>query len=455
MSSLPFVAFPLLLPLLSQNGLEAPVLRYEIHGQGGFLTPIGDLDQDGAIDFLAGRLHAYSGRNGQEIFAFELSPFFEPNLVLFDLAANLGDVTGDGVPDLVLGAGLYSGAELLAPSMSVRHAGRPGSAGRGHASSELPSPPPLPLPHFLFPAPTGNSGWLGGVAVLDDLNGDGLPEVLLGWPDVTVFRCPSDHPGFLQGATGGAVRIYSGLDGSVLHENVHAATGTGMGGVVASLGDLDGDGRPDYAAGTRLIASTPYFCQFPGGNFLEVRSGASNALLWQVPASPRVVVSTKDANGDGVDDVALGYPYAGRIELRSGRDGSLLRVRSDPLDTGLNLFGHALAAAGDLFGQGAPSLFVSAPQPLVRPIGVPGDPEASGPGAVLLFSLGRRPQTLTLVGDTVGDTVGEEFGSDVAFLGDVDGDRRVEVAVGLAGAQSTGLIRVLSLTRIPHTLEIR
>ena len=447
MSSILCLVSPSLALLLAQSGL-GPEELFEVRGQGGFLTPIGDLDRDGATDFLAGHLAAYSGRSGSELFAFDTS--LDPDLVLFDLAANLGDVTGDGVPDLVLGAAVYSGAELLAPARSPRHAGRPGQAGRGHSSIDLPVLPPLPSPQLTFPPPAGNSGWLGGVAALDDLDGDGLPEVLLGWPDVRIIRCPGDHVAFLQGATGGAVRIHSSLDGSVLHEDVRDERGTAMGGIVARLGDLDGDGLADYAVGTRQLASTPYFCQLPGGNFLEVHSSASNALLWQVPESPRSVVSTADTNGDGVEDVALGYPYSGRVELRSGRDGSLLRVQIDPLAPGLNLFGNSLSAARDP-SLGGPGLLVSAPQPVVFPIGVPGDPEAPGPGAVVLDSIGRRPQVFTLTGVEVG----EEFGSDVAFLGDVDGDHRFEIAIGIARAQTTGVIRVLSLRRAPRSLEIR
>jgi hypothetical protein len=439
------LALPSFALLLAQG---VPERRYEIHGQGGFLTPIGDLDQDGAPDFLAGHLRAYSGRSGAKLFAYELEPSVERDLVLLDLAANLGDVTGDGVPDLVLGAGLYSGAELLAPSTGVRPAARPGSPARGHAASEV---QPFPSPHFSFAPPAGNLGFLGGVADLGDLNGDGLAEVLLGWPDMLVYRCPSDHPGFAAGSTGGAIRIHSGLDGSVLHEEVHGTPGTAMGGVVARLGDLDGDGLSDFAVATRMVTSHPYFCQLPGGNFLEVRSGANSALLWQVPASPRVVVGTEDANHDGVRDVALGYPYSGQVELRSGLDGSLLRTFGDPLDPGVNLFGHGLAAAVDPFGLRVPSLLVSAPQPLVFPIGVPGSPEAAGPGAVMLFSLDQRPRMLALLGDEVG----EEFGSDVAHLGDVDGDGRIEVAVGIASAETDGLIRVLSLRRSPRALESR
>lgn len=198
--------------------------------------------------------------------------------------------------------------------------------------------------------------------------------------------------------------------------------------------------------GTRQVSEHPFFCQLSGADRVRVHSGKSGALLWERNDAPRAIVPVGDVDRDGVDEVALGFPYAGMIEVRSGAGGGLLRRIQDPLVSDVNLFGHALAPAGDLFGSGSPALLVAAPQPWTYPIGTPGSPRSPGPGAVGLFSLGRRPHMSVLGGEATGD----EYGADLAFLGDVDDDGRPEVAIGSTFGAPNGVVRVVSLDLHPQ-----
>jgi hypothetical protein len=111
----------------------------------------------------------------------------------------------------------------------------------------------------------------------------------------------------------------------------------------------------------------------PGRVF--VMSGRSTASLRRLaPPSDQhlalfgyAVAGPGDVNDDGIPDLAVGAPgdgasglkEAGRVYLFSGADGSLLREIDPPAPRRKAMFGYALAAAGDLDGDG--DLVVGAP----------------------------------------------------------------------------------------------
>jgi hypothetical protein len=80
-----------------------------------------------------------------------------------------------------------------------------------------------------------------------------------------------------------------------------------------------------------------------------------------------MVVSAGDLDGDGVADVAIAAPWydhdnpveggIGRVELRSGRDGSILsELVGDQRD---GWFGWHIRRAPDPEGRGRPALLIS------------------------------------------------------------------------------------------------
>jgi hypothetical protein len=143
----------------------------------------------------------------------------------------LGDVTGDGIADIITAPGPGGG-----PHVRVFD-GRIGTPLTG------------PLGGFF----AYDADFTGGLFVAaGDVNGDGRVDIITG-PD----------------AGGGPnVRVFSGLDGSVL-ANFMAYSPTFSGGVRVAAGDVDGDGHADIVTGAG-----------PGGGpEVRVFSGASGGLV--------------------------------------------------------------------------------------------------------------------------------------------------------------------------------
>ena len=211
------------------------------------------------------------------------------------------------------------------------------------------------------------------LARIGDLDGDGYDEFVAGAP---------------QAASGGSgyARIYSGFDGTVIRTHAGAASGARTGLGLASLGDLDGDGVPDYAVGS------------PGegaGGLVRVHSGADGSLL-RTHAAPAAgdafgfaLGGGTDLDRDGVAELVVGAPRwgaaPGSVWAFSGATGSeLLRLDGT---AAIDWFGAAVAGAGDFDGDGHGDLVDGAPQadpfstwPRERadPAGPPSTPERAG-----------------------------------------------------------------------------
>jgi hypothetical protein len=194
-----------------------------------------------------------------------------------------GDVTGDGVTDVITGAGPGGG-----PHVRVFD-GLTGQAVSGPVGS-------------FFPYATT---FTGGVNVASaDVNADGFDDIITG----------ADAGG------GPHVRVFSGRDGSDLRSFFPYAT-TFTGGVRVAAGDVNGDAQAD-------IITAP---GAGGQPQVRVFSGADNAELFSVLAfgnfTGGVNVAAGDVNGDGRADVIAGAGAGGGPNVRvfSGVDGSQLQ----------------------------------------------------------------------------------------------------------------------------------
>jgi hypothetical protein len=188
-----------------------------------------------------------------------------------------GDITGDGVADIITGAGAGGG-----PHVKVFD----GATGKVVAS-------------FLAYAP----GFRGGVSVAaGDVNGDGVVDVITGagaggGPQVIVFD-------------GAALRV--GRATPLLSFLAYAPGFRG--GVWVAAGDVNADGRADIITGAGA----------GGGPHVEVFSGRDGSLLQSFLAfdpsfTGGVRVGAIDANGDGLADIACGAGPDGGSHVRIER----------------------------------------------------------------------------------------------------------------------------------------
>lgn len=149
----------------------------------------------------------------------------------------------------------------------------------------------------------------------------------------------------------------------VLHDWRGERTGEQFGWVARNAGDVDGDGADD------VIASAPFHLESRAqAGRVVVRSGKSGALLFEKRGAGAqqlgfTVCGLGDLDGDGRGEFAAGAPLAdggqGRALLWSGVDGSLVREISGP-EPGGGL-GSSLCSVVDLDGDSIADLAVAAP----------------------------------------------------------------------------------------------
>ena len=204
-----------------------------------------------------------------------------------------------------------------------------------------------------------------------------------------------------------------------------------------ALPDVDGDGAGDLAVGApfAVLLNSPE----PGEVF--VHSGANGGLVHALGGTSggdvfgRAVAHAGDANGDGIGDVLVGAPQPsggrpGYARVYSGLDAGLLLDWGG--DSGGDMFGSAVASLGDLNGDGITEVAV----------GAPGDDDnGSLSGAVRVFD-GLSALTIYTV---QGAGPNAEFGTALACLGDVNGDLTSEVANASPGFGSgAGRVQAMS-----------
>jgi hypothetical protein len=283
-----------------------------------------------AVAWQVGEVYVYSGGTGNLLHKWRGQV---SNEMLGWSVAGAGDVNGDDVPDIIVGAPgrvvsgvrggvyIYSGATFERIHIYDYH----------HDINGYDD-------HVIA------AGW--SVAGAGDLDGDGFDEVILG--------CPDAATAYVISPINGNVRFYSD------------APDTRLGWAVANAGDADGDGVIDI-----LMTSNPYPEPTSPLGYGKIISGATNLLISTWPGTHDVyygfsAAGIGDFNGDGYDDVAIGSPgdatldeSYGRVEVHCGRTGAPLRIY-DGLGP-LHAYGETVASIGDMNGDGLSDLLVGAP----------------------------------------------------------------------------------------------
>jgi hypothetical protein len=374
---------------------EAQLKLYTRHGDDSFdelgeaVSGAGDVNADGVPDFIAGAprdetmgssaglAKVYSGLDGKVLYVFH---GWSTNDEFGMAVGAAGDVNADGYGDVIVGSHYLDALDVTGNAQVF--SGFDGSLLHTLAGTVDVS--------FFAPAVDGAG----------DMDGDGHDDVIVGEAMISATA-----PG------SGRVRVYSGFDGSVLHE-LTGGTGERMGRAVDGAGDVDGDGTPDFVVGGDDVVPPARVWVF---------SGADGSLLHDFAGNPaggdgfgESVSRAGDVDGDGHGDVIVGAPSddtagsaAGAAYVHSGADGSVLHsffgnAAGDQLGIDVN-------EGGDFDGDGRADVLVGM---------VEGPGTFGGTACMQLYSGSDG----SLMRQLESGVPNDEFGRAVAALGDIDGD---------------------------------
>jgi hypothetical protein len=409
----------------------APHLQHPGDLFGIAVSGVGDVDKDGTPDMLigdpmdnrfcpsgAGRVWLISGSTGKQLRQWagdDLNDHFGSTL------AGPGDMDGDGVPDILVGASNSKQADR----------------GYVRAYSGKDGKPILTIsvPHDEMKIPWHSSSSGPALCAMGDVNRDGNPDFAVG----------SVH-GDGKGLDSGRAIIVSGHDGSILFSFDGDAARDRLGFSVACAGDVNRDGYPDLlASACPELPDHPLPSQSIKPGYARVYSGKHGELLFTVTANGMFsgfgtcVSGIGDLDSDGHDDLLVSQSYESREEDCavfgfSGRDGSLIRKwTSTAGDDRNHPFGTVIRAIGDCDGDSVSDFVVTSPD------AVPSmDP-------VVLMS-GKTTGKIRSFPTWFMDE--SHFGVSVGVLGDVDRDGVPDFVVGGVSIRThgdlPGVVRVFS-----------
>jgi hypothetical protein len=324
--------------------------------------------------------------------------------------AGLGDVNGDGLSDFVVGGyGATNPADgKLNAGCAKVYSGSDGSV------------------IYTFWGDNADDRLGYSVAGPGDVDGDGVPDVVVGipWSDV-------------NGANAGAVKVFSGKDGTLVREFTGSKSEQYFGLSVAGAGDLNKDrineivvGAPAASDGVVINAGAVIVFSVKDGKDLWTKYGSAPG-----ENLGEAVAGVGDINNDGYGDFIAattqsannGY-NSGSATIFSGQDGKTLKFLTGSHAT--ERFGLSVAGMGDLDGDGHGDFAVGAPG--TNHLG------ESAVGSVRIFS----GASFGVLASLYGNEPFEYFGWSLAGVGDMNGDGVGDIIVGNSGTD--GMARIFS-----------
>ncbi len=349
----------------SPTGLVTPA-AWSVSGsqaeQGlGFSVAVADVDGDGFGDLIAGapfyddgananvgRISLWRGGSG----GLSTSVIFSANgagNAGYSLAA-AGDVNGDNYGDVVVGSPDFDGPDTDEGLVTILYGSATG----------------LSLPNGV--AIEGNqAGARAGSSVsgVGDVNGDGFDDIAFGLPFYDGGEADEGLIRVYRGSSGGPV-FFFGIESN--------EAGAEYGFSVAAAGDVNGDGRGDVLVGARL-RDAGLTDEGVASVYLGATGGLTLPAAWSVSGGQanahfgRAVAGLGDINGDGYADIAAGAPD---FDGPDGNEGVLRVFLGSPSGPAASAswqqeggqagawMGAAIVALGDADGDGFSDVGVAA-----------------------------------------------------------------------------------------------
>lgn len=355
---------------------------------GYALGSAGDLDGDGYPELLVGSPgHADTGANAGKAY-YVPGPIAAGTTGLGEAAqaswsgsnlldyvgisiVSVGDLTGDGVADLAIGAPGFDGEGGGGGRAWVVE----GPIGAGEQDLDatwasvtgLSAPSTLPYP---LHGALGTGDFVGdAIAGAADYDGDGLDDLALGANGDQTHGPETGKIAVFFGPVDAGASLVSDAGLTLIGATSLAYTGS----PVLASPDLDGDGLPELLVSADGVDAGVVYVLHPSPGADGSVDEASVRLAGvgtgdQLGAS---LATPRDLDGDGALDLAVGAPLADGVEA----DAGAAYVFYGPLDSGVNAaseatallgehdydtFGCAIELMGDLSGDGYDEIVVGA-----------------------------------------------------------------------------------------------
>lgn len=389
-------------------------------GSSGETYVIFGTDQGFSAGFTPSNLN---GSNGFVINGIDIADFSGRSV------SGAGDINGDGVDDIVIGA---TGADP-AGEVYVVFGSTSGFSSSFNLSSLNGSN------GFTINGIDGSDGVTAGdqigaaVASAGDFNGDGIDDLIIG----AQFADPGGNE-----SAGETYIVFGSSSGYGANFNLSSLNGSNgfilngadefdaSGRVVSSAGDINGDGFDDVIIGAfdadpngTLSAGETYVVfgtdQNLGTNVsLANLNGATGFVINGIDAfdqSGQAVSGAGDLNGDGIDDLIIGAPNADAGVLGNAGESYVIFGTTQGFGASFDLAnldgtngfiinginagdgsGTSVSAAGDVNGDGIGDLIIGAPG---------GDPDNDNAAGETYILFGRVGSTSTTVNDEIDVTI--------------------------------------------------
>jgi hypothetical protein len=395
----------------------------------------------GAPNSGAGEIHCVSGKwlaTGQlPIVLWSVFAQVGTGAQFGSSIAAVGDLTGDGVNDFVVGAPMF---RVNAASSTIN-----GALFLVDGAS-----------HAIVATITGTANTMLGrqVVSVGDQDGDGKAEVGANAPSTNTTDASWVH------VISGSAFVGTVALAATSHASLNTNGSNAFGATIASGFDLDGNGKRDLAIGSPLMFSEAGLMEVVSADFQWTNIGGYIGLTGERMAS--AISASHDYDGDGVVDFVVGAPYWSLINnSQDGRavvlSGARLRSLTLPFElasfknpTGITPaplhFGAQVCASPDLNRDGIGDFMIGSPDWGTT---FPFAPER---GMVVIYS----GATLTKIASVTGanhEHLGDEI---LGAYQDVDGDFFPEFAV--AGSLSDnpladcGVLKVFRLFPAPPSI---